>query len=414
LNLSKRTQHLGTENAFVVLKDANDLVTQGRDIVNFCIGQPDFDTPQHIKDAAYAAIQAGHTDYTESAGIAPLRTAIATYLTSTRGLEIASDAIVVANGAKPFIGYAVLSTTDYGAGHEVLYPNPGYPIYESLIRAHGAIPVPYYLREQHGYRFDIAELTQQITARTRLLIINSPHNPTGSTAQLPDLEALAEVVKPYSDLWILSDELYAHLVYDTAFTSIASLPDMQARTILVDGVSKTYAMTGWRIGFAANTQLAASLSRWMTNTTSCAGHPNQYAALAALTGPQDAAEYMATRFRQRRDLIVHGLNAIPGIRCHSPSGTFYVWPNVTEACRRIGAQTSLEFQHLLLHKGGVAVLSDRHFGQKIAGEGEHIRLSYATSEANIREGLHRIQQLISRHAMPIPSRDYTVSSPDRF
>jgi aspartate/methionine/tyrosine aminotransferase len=399
LKVSKRTQQLGTENAFVVLKDVQDLQATGHDIINFCIGQPDFDTPQHIKDAAHSAIHAGKTGYTESAGITPLRDAIAEHLARTRAIDIPSHAIVVANGAKPFISYTILSTTDYGVGHEVLYPNPGYPIYPSQIQAHGAIPVPYALRERNAYRVDITELTQKINKRTRLLILNFPHNPTGGVLRRRDLEAIAEIVTRYPDLWILSDELYSRLLYDHTFTSMASLPDMQARTIILDGVSKTYAMTGWRIGYAANVQLAPSFARWMTNTDSCPAHPNQYAALAALTGPQDPADQMAASFQRRRDLIVQGLNAIPGIRCHSPGGTFYVWPNVTAVCRHVASHDAETFRQLLLHQAGVAVLADRHFGPKIPGEGEHLRLSYATSEANIREGLRRIKTLVTSHPL---------------
>lgn len=391
---SKRTQELGTENAFVVLKEVNGLIHEGKDIVNFCIGQPDFDTPQHIKDAAIMAINKGKTGYTESSGIAPLRDAIADYLSRTRKIDIASEGIVVANGAKPFIGYAILCTTDYGAGHEVLYPNPGFPIYESQIQAHGAVPVPYMLREQNEYRVDIEELTQKVNKRTRLLIVNTPHNPTGGVLLARDLEAIAEVANQYDDLWILSDEVYSKLMYDDHFSSIAAMPDMQGRTIILDGVSKTYAMTGWRIGYAANTQLAPAFARWMTNTDSCAGHPNQYAALAALTGPQDDAQQMAASFQQRRNIIVKGLNAIEGIHCLNPGGAFYVWPNVTEACRHVGVQDSEAFRKYLLYKAGVAVLSDIHLGHKIAGEGEHIRFSYATSEDNIREGLQRIRELV--------------------
>jgi aspartate aminotransferase len=395
MNLSKRTQGLGTENAFVVLKEVNGLLREGKDIVNFCIGQPDFDTPQHIKDAAIIAINDGKTGYTESAGIAPLRDAIADYLSRTRGIDVTSDAIVVANGAKPFIGYAILCTTDYGGGHEVLYPNPGFPIYASQIQAHGAVPVPYTLREQNEYHVDIDELTQKVNERTRLLIVNFPHNPTGSTLRVRTLEAIAEVVKRYDELWILSDEVYSQLTYDADFTSIATMPDMQDRTIIVDGVSKTYAMTGWRIGYAANVQLAPAFARWMTNTDSCAGHPNQYAALAALTGPQDDTKRMTTSFRKRRGIMVDGLNAIEGIHCFYPGGAFYVWPNVTEACQHVGMKDAEAFRRYLLHESGVAVLSDIHLGQKIAGEGEHVRFSYATSEANIREGLRRIKELVS-------------------
>jgi len=374
----------------------NDLVADGADVINFCIGQPDFDTPDYIKQAATRAINEGKTGYTESAGLPQLREAIADYLSRTRDLEVTPESVVVANGAKPFIGYTVLSVTDYGVGHEVLYPNPGYPIYESQIRANGAIPVPYTLRDQNQHRVDLEELRQKVNTRTRLLVLNSPHNPTGSVLRRDDLEAIAAVLTPYKDVWILSDEVYSRMVHDDAFESIASIPGMQERTIIMDSASKTYAMTGWRIGFASNERLAGYLARWITNTDSCAGHPNQYAALAAFTGPQDDAKRMMERFKHRRDLMVTGLNAIPGVNCVVPGGAFYAWPNVTEACRRVGANDAEAFRKRLLYDAGVAVLSDIHLGQKLAGDGEHIRFSYATSEANIREGLRRIRDYLDQ------------------
>lgn len=395
MKVSNRTQGLGTENAFVVLKDVNTLLENGGDIVNFCIGQPDFDTPEHIKQAAIEAINAGKTGYTESAGIPPLREAVANYVSRTRGMPVTPESVVVASGAKPFIGYTILCVTDFGVGHEVLYPNPGFPIYESQISAHGAVPVPYMLRERNEYRLDLEELARKVNDRTRLLIVNSPHNPTGSVLRQKDVEAIVEVVKPYPDLWILSDEVYSRMVHDGEFASIAAIPDAWERTILMDSMSKTYAMTGWRIGFAANARLAAPLTRWVTNTDSCAGHPNQYAALAALTGPQEPTDQMMASFTKRRDLIVKELNGIDGIQCMAPGGAFYVWPNVTEACRRVDAEDSEDFRRRLLHDAGVAVLSDIHFGQKIEGEGEHVRLAYATSEANIHEGLRRIREYLA-------------------
>jgi aspartate/methionine/tyrosine aminotransferase len=396
MKISTRAQRLGTENAFVVLKEVNALIDSGADIINFCIGQPDFDTPDLIKQAAVKAINDGKTGYTESAGIPQLREAVAEYLSTTRDIDVTPESVVVASGAKPFIGYAILSVTDYGVGHEVLYPNSGFPIYESQIRVNGAIPVPYMLRERNAYRVDIDELEQKVNDRTRLLILNSPHNPTGGVLRKEDVEAIAEVIKRYEDLWVLSDEVYSRMVHDGAFESIASIPEMQERTILMDSISKTYAMTGWRIGFATNEYLAGLLARWITNTDSCAGHPNQYAALAALTGPQDDSERMMLSFKRRRDLIVKGVNAIRGVRCVVPGGAFYIWPNVTEACRCVGAEDAEDFRKQLLHDAGVAVLSDIHLGHKVEGDGEHIRFSYATSEANIREGLRRIREYINQ------------------
>ena len=397
LEISERTRNLGTENAFVVLKEVNELVREGRDIVNFCIGQPDFDTPEYIKEAAIEAIRKGKTGYTPSPGIPELREAVAEYFSKTRNIDVKPEWVVVANGAKPFIAYTILTVTDYGRGDEVLYPNPGFPIYESQIRANGAVPVPLPLHESKGYAFDVEDLEKKITDKTKLLILNSPHNPTGGVLDRDTLEQIADIVKKHDNLWVLSDEIYSRMVYDGEFVSIASFPGMQERTIIVDGVSKTYAMTGWRIGFAANEKLAQHLSRWVTNTDSCAGHPNQYAALAALTGPQDDAKRMFMSFKKRREIIVEGLNKINGIKCLKPKGAFYAWPNVTEACRMLNIKDSEEFRKRLLYEAGVAVLSDIHFGFKIEGEGEHIRLSYATSEKNIREGLRRIEEYIEEN-----------------
>ena len=394
LEVSDRTRSLGTENAFVVLKEVNELIREGKDIVNFCIGQPDFDTPEHIKEAAIKAIKEGKTGYTPSPGIPELREAVAEYLSETRGIDVKPEWVVVANGAKPFISYTILSVTDYGKGEEVLYPNPGFPIYESQIRANGAVPVPLPLLESKKYAFDVEYLESKITEKTRLLILNSPHNPTGGVLDRDTLEQIADVVKRHENLWVFSDEVYSRMVHDSEFLSIASFPGMQERTIIVDGVSKTYAMTGWRIGFAANEKLAPYMSRWVTNTDSCAAHPNQYAALAALTGPQDESRKMMMIYKRRRDIIVEGLNRIKGITCLKPGGAFYAWPNVTEACGLLGVKDSEELRKRLLYDAGVAVLSDIHFGFKNEGEGEHVRFSYATSEENIREGLRRIQRYI--------------------
>jgi aspartate/methionine/tyrosine aminotransferase len=394
--LSERTKSLGTENAFVVTQEVSDLQSKGRNIISFCIGQPDFDTPSYIKEGAIKAINEGKTGYTVSAGIPELRKAIAKYFSQTRRINVSPDSVVVASGAKPFIGYAVLSVTDYGQKHEVLYPNPGFPIYESQIAAQGAVPVPLHLLERNEFSFDISDLKRKLNRRSRLLILNSPHNPTGRVLTRKELEQIAELVLNYDDLWVLSDEVYCKMIHDGEFCSIASISGMQERTIIVDGVSKTYAMTGWRIGFASNEKLASSFSTWVTNTDSCAGHPNQYAALTALTGPQDASIMMMKSYVERRNLVVKGLNKINGIRCLSPAGAFYVWPNVTEACKLVGAKDSEEFRKRLLYEAGVAVLSDIHFGTRVSGEGEHIRISYATSKENIVEGLRRIKEWIEK------------------
>jgi len=397
LEISERTRSLGTENAFVVLKEVNELLSQGKDIVNFCIGQPDFDTPEYIKEGAIKAIKEGKTGYTPSPGIPELREAVAEYLCKTRNIDVKPESVVVANGAKPFIGYVILSVTDYGKGHEVLYPNPGFPIYESLISAYGAVPVPLPLIERKGYSFDIEYFKSKVNDKTRLLILNSPHNPTGGVLGKDTLKQVTDIIKEYENLWVFSDEVYSRMVHDGEFTSIASIPRMQERTVIVDGASKTYAMTGWRIGYASNEKLSAHMARWVTNTDSCAGHPNQYAALTALMGLQDESEKMMMSFKKRRDLIVDGLDKIEGVKCLKPGGAFYAWPNVTEACKLVGAKDSEDFRKRLLYDADVAVLSDIHFGHRNRGEGEHIRFSYATSDANIKEGLKRTKDYINEN-----------------
>jgi aspartate/methionine/tyrosine aminotransferase len=398
--LSRRADSLGTENAFVVLAEVNALARAGRDIISFCIGQPDFATPEHIQDAAVAAIRGGRHGYTPSAGIDELRDAAARSMSRLRGFEIKPEEVVVGAGAKPFIAYAIASVTDFGVGDEVIYPVPGFPIYESQIIANGAVPVPLPLRESRRFAFDPDELAARITSHTKLLILNSPHNPTGGLLTLADYQAIAEVLARHPQVWVYADEIYSKLVYDGQFVSIAGLPGMRERTIISDGASKTYAMTGWRIGFTANAALAPVFTRWITNTESCASQISQWAALAALEGPQDEAEKMRSRFRSRRDLIVRLLNDVPGFACASPGGAFYAWPNVTDACALIGARDSEELRRRLLHEAGVAVLADIHFGARFEGEGQHIRFSYATSEQNIERGVARIADFVRANTRP--------------
>ena len=394
--LSRRAEALGTENAFVVLAEVNRLIRDGADIVSFCIGQPDFPTPLHVQDAAVEAVRSGRHGYTPSAGIDELRAAAARSMGDLRGLVIEPDEVVVGAGAKPFIGYTIASVTDYGAGDEVIYPVPGFPIYESQIVANGAVPVALPLAEARGFAFDPAALEARIGPKTRLLILNTPHNPTGGLLTRADLEAIAAVLRRHPDVWVYADEIYSKLVYDGEFVSIAALPGMRERTIISDGASKTYAMTGWRIGFTANKLLAPVFTRWITNTESCASQISQWAALQALTGPQADAEVMKERFHARRDLIVRLLNAVPGFRCATPGGAFYAWPNVTQACALIGARDSEELRRRLLLEAGVAVLADIHFGPRIEGEGQHIRFSYATSESAIEQGVARIDAFIRK------------------
>ncbi len=391
---SRRTAELGTENAFVVLAEVTDLVRQGKDVISFCIGQPDFPTPLNVQEAAIRAIREGKHGYTPSAGINELREAAARYMGAMRGLDIRPEHVVVGAGAKPFIAYAVLATTDYGVGDEVIYPNPGFPIYESQIKAHGAVPVPLHLREARSFAFDPADLEAKLTPRTKLLILNSPHNPTGGILTPRDLEAIAVILRRHPGVWVYTDEIYSRLCYEGEFASIASLPGMYERTIVSDGASKTWAMTGWRLGFAANPVLAPEFTRWVTNTDSCASQITQWAAVEAINGPQADAARMRASFLERRDLIVGLLNQVPGVTCRTPGGAFYAWPNVTEACRMIGAADSEEFRKRLLADGGVAVLADIHFGARVPGEGQHVRFSYAASRQAIEQGVARMADFI--------------------
>jgi aspartate aminotransferase len=395
MEVSKRTLSLGTENAFVVLAEVNKLVREGKDVVSFCIGQPDFDTPRHIKDAAIKAINDGKTGYTDSAGVMHAREAVARYISRTRHIDCRPEHVVIANGAKPFIHYAIACTTDYGVGDEVIYPNPGFPIYESQIIVNGAVPVPLPLSEKKKFGFEISELEKRITGKTRLLILNTPHNPTGGVLTEDDLKEVARLAKKHN-FWVYADEVYCQIIYDGEFKSIASLPGMYERTIISDGASKSYAMTGWRMGFIANPVLAAHIARWVTNTESCANHMSQLALKEALDGTHEPTKMMVQSFKERRDLTVKLLNGIKGVHCLTPGGAFYAFPNVTEAVKNLGLKDSEELRRLLLQHG-VAVLADIHFGRRNPGDSEqHIRLSYATSKQNIIEGIRRMKEVIEK------------------
>jgi len=396
--ISRRAQSLGTENAFVVLAEVNSLARQGKDIISFCIGQPDFHAPEHVQEAAIRAIKGGKHGYTPSAGIDELREAAARYLGARRGgLPIRPEDVVVGAGAKPFIAYAILSTTDYGAGDEVIYPNPGFPIYESQIVANGAKPVPIHLHESKDFAFDLADLEKLLNKKTKLLILNYPHNPTGGSLSRKELEQIGKILEKHPQVWVYADEIYSRLVYGGEFFSIAQVPGMYERTIISDGASKTWAMTGWRIGLTSNPALAPVFTRWITNTDSCASQISQWAAVEAINGPQDAAEMMKKSFFERGNLIVGLLNKVPGVTCRTPGGAFYAWPNVTEACRMIGAKDSEEFRKRLLAEAGVAVLADIHFGSRVPGEGQHVRFSYAASKQAIEAGVARLADFIKKN-----------------
>jgi aspartate aminotransferase len=391
---AERMERLGDENAFVVLAEVQQLVAAGRDIVSLAIGDCDFPTPENIRHAAQDAMEAGWTHYAPSAGLLELRETAARYLSQSRRIPVAPEEVVVTPGAKPILFFSLLACID--TGDEVFYPNPGFPIYESVIRFVGGVPVPLALREERHFRFDPDELRRWVTDRTRMVILNSPNNPTGGVLTPDELEVVAEVARK-RDLWVLSDEVYCRYLYGVQHHSIASLPGMKERTILLDGHSKTFAMTGWRLGFAAAPpELVERLTRLITNSVSCTAPFTQMAGVEALDGPQDAVEAMISTFRERRDLLVAGLNQIPGIRCALPEGAFYVYPNVTEACRRMGCASAEALQYRLLHEAGVAVLCRTHFGSRNEGETEeYLRLSFATSEANLQEALDRMSAFLN-------------------
>ena len=386
MRLSQRMARLGTETAFEVLARARALEAKGRDVIHLEIGEPDFDTPAHITEAAVAALRAGETHYCPAAGIGELRAAIAEELSRTRGVPIAPQRVLVANGAKPFLFFTILATCE--PGDEVVYPDPGFPIYESAIRWAGATPVALPLREENDFSFAVDELRERLAPRTKLVILNSPQNPTGGVTPAADVVAAAEAIRE-TTAWVLSDEVYARLIYGDAFASIAREPGMLERTVLLDGFSKTYAMTGWRCGYAAVPEaLVEPLTRFFVNSTSCVLPFIQHAGVAALMGPQDDVAAMVAEFEARRDLIVEGLNALPGVSCRTPKGAFYVFPNVS------GTPLSAEvLATRLLEEADVAVLAGTAFGAEGAN---HLRLSYANSQANLRRALERIEQFLRR------------------
>lgn len=385
MKLAPRMSRLGTESAFEVLAHARALEAKGMEVVHLEIGEPDFDTPKNICDAATEAINKGYTHYTTSQGIPELRTEIARELENSRGVYFDPDRIVVTTGAKPIMFYSILALL--GEGDEAIYQDPLFPIYESMINFSGATPVPVPLREELNFRMDVNELRAKVTKRTKLIVINSPQNPSGGVMEEEDIRAIAEIAREH-DIIVLSDEIYDHIMYEGKNYSIASQPGMIDRTILLNGFSKTYAMTGWRMGYGFfPPDMVNQIVRLVTNSVSCAPPFIQKACIEAITGPQESVPKMVTEFKKRRDLIVDGLNKIPGISCHRPKGAFYVFPNI----KKLG-MSSAKFSDYLLNEGGVATLSGTAFGAN--GEG-YLRLSYATSQENIKKALQRIQTVVA-------------------
>lgn len=385
MRLADRMSRLGTETAFEVLARARALEAEGKHIVHLEIGEPDFDTPSNVIDTACDALRHSETHYTPSAGIPALREAIAADATKRRGVPFSPSEVVVTPGGKPIIFFTIMALVN--AGEEVIYPNPGFPIYESMINFVGAKAVPVGLQEERDFALDIDQLVARITDKTRLVIINTPHNPTGGCLTRADLEKIAGAVLAHPDVMVMSDEIYSRMIYDGEHVSIASLPGMRERTIILDGFSKIYAMTGWRLGYGIMPEaLAQQVARLMTNSNSCTATFTQLAGVAALTGPQTAAEEMVAEFRQRRDLVVTGLNQIPGITCRMPPGAFYAFPNITAT-----GMSSRQMADLLLYEGHVATLAGTSFGA--FGEG-YLRLSYANSQDQLRLALDRIKATV--------------------
>ena len=393
-SIAARMARLGTEAAFEVLARARALEAQGRRVVHLEIGEPDFATAPHVTAAAKQALDEGFTHYGPSAGLLPAREAIARYVGRTRGLAVSPEQVVITPGAKPILFFSILAVVD--EGDEVLVPDPGFPIYDSVVRYVGATPVSVPLLEARAFRFDPDELRRRVSPRTRLIILNSPHNPTGGVLAPDDLCAVADVARA-RDLWVLSDEIYSRLLYDGEHQSIAALPGMAERTILLDGFSKTYAMTGWRLGYGvAPEPLVPHLTRLQTNATSCTASFVQMAGIAALDGPQDGVEAMCAEFAQRRRALVDGLNAIDGVRCLPPGGAFYAFPRV-----EVEGHTSKQIADSLLNEEGVAVLAGTAFGAQ--GEG-YLRLSFATSMDELHEGMARIARGLDRLRRAVGSR----------
>lgn len=379
-----RTGRLGGESALEVLAKAKNLEAQGRHIIHLEIGEPDFATPKNILEAGKKALDDGYTHYTPAQGYLPLREAIAGYVRKYKNIDTCADEVVVVPGGKPVIYFTFMALVN--EGDEVIYPNPGFPIYQNLIHFLNAVPVPVNIKEENGFRLDVNELKSKITKKTKLIILNSPANPTGGILTPEDIDAIADAVMG-KGIYVLSDEIYDRIVYTGKVKSIGSIPGMKDWTIVLDGFSKAYAMTGWRLGYSiTNKELAEKITTLMTNSNSCVATFTQVAGVEALTGPQDSVLEMVEEFKKRRDIIVNGLNSIKGISCRIPEGAFYAFPSITET-----GMSSKEAADFLLNNAGVATLAGSSFGS--CGEG-YLRLSYANSISNIELALERIEKAL--------------------
>lgn len=383
-----RMKALETETAFEVLAKAKALEKQGKSIVHLEIGEPDFDTPKNIKDAAAKALSAGHTHYTPSAGMLELRQVVAEYISKTRKLDVKPEEVVITPGGKPVMFFSILALVNQG--DEVLYPNPGFPVYESVIKFVGAKPIPIPLKEENEFSLDPEYVKKKITKKTKMIILNSPENPTGGVIPRKQLKVIADCLEHRDDVFVLSDEIYSRIIYEDKPESISQFPGMKEKTIILDGFSKSYAMTGWRLGYGVmRKDLAAKMAQLMTNSNSCTNTFVQFAGIEALKGPQTEPEKMVAEFRKRREVIVDGLNSIKRITCKKPHGAFYVFPNITGT-----GMDSRKLADHLLHNAGVAVLSGTSFGQY--GEG-YLRLSFANSVENIKKALDSIEKSLKKH-----------------
>ncbi|MBM3935363.1 MAG: pyridoxal phosphate-dependent aminotransferase [SAR202 cluster bacterium] len=384
MKLATRMSRLGTETAFEVLAKAKRLEAEGRDIIHLQIGEPDFDTPMNIVDAGVKALKGGYTHYGPSAGLPPLRAKIAEEVSKTRGVQYGPENVVVTPGGKPIMFFAILALVN--EGDEVLYPNPGFPIYESMIRFVGGVPVPMKLTAAREFAIDVDEVAKSITPKTKLMVINSPNNPCGSIVPKETLEKLAKLSVKH-DIPVLSDEIYIRFLFEGKHDSIVSFPGMKERTIILDGFSKTYAMTGWRIGYGVMPkEMVDPIAKLMTNSVSCTSSATQMAALEALNGSQDAANAIVAEFKARRDIFVGGLNKISGIKCPMPEGAFYAFPNIEGT-----GMTSRQFADGLLDEFGVACLAGESFGE--FGKG-CVRFSFANSTKNLERALERIDKFV--------------------
>jgi aspartate/methionine/tyrosine aminotransferase len=403
LRLARRMAHLGTETSFEVLAKARELEAEGREIVHLEIGEPDFDTPPNIVQSAVEALHRGLTHYCPSAGVPELRAAIAEEVGSRRGASVSPEEVVVTPGGKPILFFAMLALVE--AGDEVIYPNPGFPIYESMIGFLGAKPVPLRLREEMDFRLDPAELRKAIGPRTRLIILNSPHNPTGAVLTRGDVEEIASIVGGHRPM-VLSDEIYSRLIFEGEHRSLFSYPELRDRVLLLDGFSKSYAMTGWRLGYGVmRADLARQITRLIGNSNSCTAPFIQMAGVEALRGQQESVAGMCEEFKRRRDYFVERINRIPGFRCTVPRGAFYMFPNSSGT-----GWKSRPLAEALLQEAGVAALSGTAFGAN--GEG-YLRFSIANSLENIRRGLDRVEAWAEKNVHPSKPTEGSPGTPVR-